>query len=292
MKKIIITALLTAMFAVAANAGKVVTDSIESKILGTTVKYNVYLPDGYGKTNEGVANAGLADMKYPCVYLLHGLYGTHVDWENAGQMSRVADELINSGEAKKMVIFMPCAGDKDVQNIHNGYFNVPGWAYEDFFFGEFIPAVEAKYNCIGDKAHRAIMGLSMGGGGSTSYAQRHSDMFSSCYAMSAWLHNEDVKIKQGEKNLLLYTQKSVHDLSCTEYVKNADENTKNALRSVAWFFDCGDDDFLLALSVEIHSLMSKAGIKNELRVRDGIHNWEYWHNALRLALPFASRNFR
>lgn len=55
------------------------------------------------------------------------------------------------------------------------------------------------------------------------------------------------------------------------------------LRSVAWFFDCGDDDHLLPLSCEIHSLMSKAGIKNELRVRDGIHNWEYWHNALRLS---------
>lgn len=292
MKKIIATTLLAVVFAVAANAGKVVTDSIESKILGTTVKYNVYLPDGYGKSVEGVANAGLADMKYPCTYLLHGLYGMHEDWEKTGQMSRVADELMRSGEVCKMVIFMPCAGDNDIHNVHNGYFNVPGWAYEDFFFNEFIPTVEAKYNCIGDKAHRAIMGLSMGGGGSTSYAQRHSDMFSSCYAMSAWLHNDDVTVSPDEKDFFLLTQKSVHDLSCIEFVKNADDSTLAALRSVAWFFDCGDDDFLLPLSCEIHSLMSKAGIKNELRVRDGIHNWEYWHNALRLSLPFASRNFR
>ena len=32
-------------------------------------------------------------------------------------------------------------------------------------------------------------------------------------------------------------------------------------------------------------------IKAELRIRNGVHNWEYWHTALRMALPFASRNF-
>jgi len=37
--------------------------------------------------------------------------------------------------------------------------------------------------------------------------------------------------------------------------------------------------------------MRSARIHDELRVRNGTHNWEYWHTALRLALPFASRNF-
>lgn len=32
-------------------------------------------------------------------------------------------------------------------------------------------------------------------------------------------------------------------------------------------------------------------IKCEFRVRDGGHTQEYWHQALRMALPFASRNF-
>jgi len=32
-------------------------------------------------------------------------------------------------------------------------------------------------------------------------------------------------------------------------------------------------------------------VHSELRIRNGVHNWEYWHLALRLALPFASRNF-
>ena len=37
--------------------------------------------------------------------------------------------------------------------------------------------------------------------------------------------------------------------------------------------------------------MKRARVHDELRVRDGVHSWEYWHTALYTALPFASRNF-
>lgn len=265
-----------------ANAGKIITDSIPSKVLNTVVKYNVYLPDGFDKS----------DKCYPVVYLLHGLYGQYDNWQTMGNMKIVTDELITSGEAAQMVIIMPNAGDNDIHNIYNGYFNMPDWNYEDFFFQELIPQAEAKYRCISDKGHRAIMGLSMGGGGSTVYCQRHPEMFSSCYAMSAWLDEVSFTEKPEPVNdKFYYTQKSVHEMSAVAFVENADEATVAQLNSVRWFFDCGDDDYLLALSTKIHSLHKKAGINSELRVRNGVHNWEYWHTALRLSLPFASRNF-
>lgn len=285
MKRFFYLSLLLALVpALSARAGKVVTDSLQSKILGAQVKYNVYLPDGFDKSEQ----------LYPVVYLLHGLYGTYEDWEKTGRMKLVADELIASGEASQMVIIMPNAGHPDVRNEWNGYFNMPGWNYEDFFFQELIPTAEKKYRIVGDKGHRAIMGLSMGGGGSTVYSQRHPDMFSSCYAMSAWLDqdlgpnadNPDVK-----KDKFYYTCKAVREHSALDFIDNADETTLEALKGVKWFFDCGDDDPLVRLSFELHMKMKAKRIKDELRVRDGVHNWEYWHNALRLALPFASRNF-
>ena len=52
-----------------------------------------------------------------------------------------------------------------------------------------------------------------------------------------------------------------------------------------------DDDFLFDLNVQLHQLMRQKHIKSELRIRNGQHNWEYWHQAIRMALPFASRNF-
>lgn len=281
MKKLI-SVLLMLFAAYNAQSAKIVTDSIKSTILKTTQKYNIYLPNGFENSNK----------KYPVVYLLHGLSDDYRAWRDKGNMQLVADELIESGEAREMIIVMPGAGDHDTHNTHCGYFNVEGWNYEDYFFQEFIPQVEAKYRGIGDKGHRAIMGLSMGGGGSTVYCQRHPDMFSSCYAMSAWLDNETNNVGPGQKKDALYlTCESVTKHSTIKFVENADDAAKEKLRTVKWFFDCGDDDFLFDLSVKLHQTMRNAHIKDELRIRNGVHNWEYWHTALRMALPFASRNF-
>ena len=281
MKKLCLVLALT-LASLPLMAGKVVTDSLSSRVLGATVKYNVYLPDGFGE----------AETHYPVVYLLHGLSDDYTSWVQKGGMQTVTDELIRSGEARPMVIIMPNAGGEDVHKVWNGYFNMPGWNYEDFFFGEFLPAVEQKYKCGGSKGQRAVMGLSMGGGGSTVYSQRHPDMFSSCYAMSPWLDNkvDEVSPEQAKDKLYLVC-KSVNDHSALDFIDNADEATLEKLRTVAWFIDCGDDDFLLHLSTSLHMKMQAKHVHSELRVRNGVHNWEYWHLALRLSLPFASRNF-
>ena len=168
-----------------------------------------------------------------------------------------------------------------------------GWAYERFFFEEFLPAVEKEYRIKGDKASRAIAGLSMGGGGSTSYAQRHADMFCACYAMSALMHLDapQAQAPRDEKDKMWHLTKAVNKLSCVDYVANADDKAKEALRTVAWYVDCGDDDFLFECNMNLVLAMRKAGIPYQLRVRDGGHTWEYWHSALYDALPFVSRVF-
>ena len=256
-------------------------DTVESALLGGPVDVNVYLPAGFDAAS---------DAKYPVVYLLHGLYGTYKDWATTGHMKDVVDELIASGEIVPLVIIMPNAGDPDIHNNWNGYFNMPGHPYEDFFFQELIPAVEARYKAFGDNQHRAVMGLSMGGGGSTVYAQRHPDMFSSCYAMSAWLDNSEPRADMPKDKFYLVS-KSVREHSALDFIDKADEATIEKLRTVKWFFDCGDDDYLLDLSVSLYQKMRDRDPHSELRVRDGWHSWEYWHTALRLSLPFASRNF-
>ena len=84
---------------------------------------------------------------------------------------------------------------------------------------------------------------------------------------------------------------AVHRLSCVEYVQQADEARKEALRTVAWYVDCGDDDFLLDCNLDFIKALRAARIPYSLRVRDGGHTWEYWHSALYNALPFFSRTF-
>lgn len=265
-----------------AQAGRIITDSIKSNVLGATVKFNVYLPSGFEQSQD----------RLPVVYLLHGLTDTYTAWDQKGGMKDITDEIIEGGEAVPMVIIMPNAGGPDVNNIWNGYFNMPGWAYEDFFFQELIPTAESRYRGVGDKAHRAVMGLSMGGGGSVGYCQRHPDKFSSCYAMSPWLSSGSGRPgPNGEKTKMFYTMEAVKEHSALTFMDNADDAARQGLRSVAWFLDCGDDDMLLGDTFELYKRMRLAGIKAEFRVRNGVHNWEYWRASLRQSLPFASRNF-
>ncbi len=266
------------------NQSRTEVKTIHSNILGADRNYTVYLPAGYESQT---------DRSYPVLYLLHGMNGTNKDWADRGHLKDVMDQLSASGEVCDMIVISPDAGGNIGEGYWNGYFDMDGWAYERFFYEEFLPTVEKQYRIKADKAHRAIAGLSMGGGGSTSYAQRHADMFCACYAMSALMHlpAPQQAAPNGEKDKMWHLQSTANKYSCVEFVKSADEATKQALRTIAWYVDCGDDDFLFDCNMDFIAAMRKAGIPYQLRVRDGAHTWEYWHSALYDALPFVSRIF-
>ena len=110
--------------------------------------------------------------------------------------------------------------------------------------------------------------------------------------MSALMHlppaDED-GVKEGNRMALLVD--AVYRLSCVDYVVQADEARKKELRTVQWFVDCGDDDFLFDCNLDFYQAMRRVHIPCQLRVRDGGHTWEYWHSALYIALPWVSRQF-
>ncbi len=263
-------------------ANKVVTDSIYSNVLSTHRAYNVFLPKSF-ETQK--------DKKYPILYLLHGMLDTHQGWDGRGHLKDVMDQLLASGEACEMIIVTPNAGGNIFEGVWNGYFNMPGWSYEKFFFEEFMPYIESKYRAIGDKKHRAIAGLSMGGGGATKYALSNPDKFCAVYAMSALMTTENSNPNGDPNSKMQILTKSVIENSCVNFIKNADEKTKSDLRTVKWFVDCGDDDFLFDFNIEFVQAMRKAQIPVELRVRDGGHTWEYWNSALYTCLPYITRCF-
>lgn len=261
---------------------RVITDTLHSEILGADREFRVFIPQNYYNSEKN----------YPVLYLLHGLGGKHTDWADRGHLKDVMDQLAASGEACDMIVVMPNAGST-TEKAMDGYFNVEGWAYEDFFFKELIPYVEKTWRVQADKQHRALAGLSMGGGGTTKYAQHHPDMFCAAYAMSALMsipgQGAVMPQKPGDKVSILNA--SVIKNSCIDFVKNADDAVKENLRTVTWFVDCGDDDFLLDRNIEFVQAMKAAQVPVQFRVRDGGHTWEYWHSALYTALPFISRCF-
>lgn len=180
------------------------------------------------------------------------MHGDNNSWFRDQRARDVLDRNIFSGEAVEMVVVSPNAGGGDPAVYQNGYFNMPGWAYEDFFFNELMPYVEKRYRAGGSKKMRAVAGLSMGGGGTTGYAQHHPDKFCAAYAMSALMDIPKygaVPSKSPDDKIARLT-KSVQDNSCVRHVAEADETQREALRSVRWFVDCGDDDFLLDRNID------------------------------------------
>ncbi len=262
------------LFAQFPQMGRVEYKTMPSKILNEDREYSIYLPPGYEQN---------AERKYPILYLLHGGGGNHKNWPERGHVGDVANQLIASKEAAEMIIVCPEAG-KTFMN----YFNNPDWRYEDYFFEEMIPFIESYYRVIADKKHRAIAGLSMGGQGTVVYASHHPELFCAAYAMSGYLYAMDLPFINPDDEVMQKVQKLVDDNNCIKYLVNASEQKVEQMKTVAWFIDCGDDDFTFPLNMEYVAEMQNRQIPYQLRVRDGGHTWEYWHSALYIALPFIS----
>ena len=271
-------ALGVSSFAQWPETGKVEFKTMPSKILNENREYAIFLPAGYERNT---------DKSYPILYLLHGGGGSHKDWPARGHVADVANQLIASNEAVEMIIVCPEAG-KTFMN----YFNNPDWRYQDYFFEEMIPYIESNYRVIANKKHRAIAGLSMGGGGTVVYAASHPELFGAAYEMSGYLYAMDLPFIDSDDPVMQKVQKLIDDNNCVNIIKNADAPKVAALKTVNWFVDCGDDDFTFDLNMEFVAAMREKQIPYQLRVRDGGHTWEYWHSALYIALPFISNCFR
>jgi enterochelin esterase-like enzyme len=253
--------------------------SMQSKILKMDRKYAIYLPPDYETSQRS----------YPVLYLLHGYGDDQTGWVQFGEVLNIADAAIKSGKATAMIIVMP-----DANTGTPGYVNDAkgDWRYEDFFFQEFMPYIEKTYRIKPDKHYRAVAGLSMGGGGSFIYALHHPELFSSACPLSA---ATDVRIIDS-LNKFKYT-KGVTGKAREDYYKNYNtlsliENVpEDQKKAVRWYIDCGDDDFLYEGNCLVHIAMRQKEIPHEFRIRDGVHNWVYWRDALPVVLEYVSMAF-
>jgi enterochelin esterase-like enzyme len=283
--KNLITSLIGLLFfsTLFAQTGKVFDNlTMKSEILKMERKYALYLPPGY-ETSE---------RSYPVLYLLHGGGDDQTGWVQFGEVLSITDKAINDGTATPMIIVMP-----DANTGQKGYFNsVKGdFQYEDFFFEEFMPFIEKEYRIKGKKQYRAVAGLSMGGGGSFMYALHHPELFSSACPLSA--ATGPISLSEAESFLERYFTKNNTREQIEKYYKecsalNLIENMPvDKIKSVRWYIDCGDDDFLYEGNCLIHIAMRKKEIPHEFRTRDGGHTWTYWRSALPEVLHFVSQAF-
>src|SRR4051812_17647725 len=150
--------------------GKLDTIIYSSKTVGVNRKALVYTPPGFSKTK-----------KYPVLYLLHGIGGDEKEWLNGGHPEVILDNLYASDKIEPMIVVMPngraMKDDRAVGNIMAPD-KVQAFAtFEKDLLNDVIPFIEKKYPAIKDREHRAIAGLSMGGGQSLNFGLGNLDKF-------------------------------------------------------------------------------------------------------------------
>lgn len=272
----------------ARQSGKVMESrTLNSTILGKAVRYTIYLPADY-ETSE---------RYYPVVYLLHGYTDNDMGWLQFGEINRYADKAIAEGTIPPMIIVMPNADSSFYINSFDGK-----QRYEDFFITEFIPGIEKTYRIRSAKQFRGVAGLSMGGYGTLIYSLKHPDMFAAAAPLSAAVFDDStiVNMSQSGWNIPLgrvygTDLKGKQRLSSTWYensiLKIVEKKSAAELKKVRFWIDCGDDDFLIKGNCLLHIALTEKQVPHEFRVRDGVHDWNYWRSGIVDALQFIGKSF-
>jgi enterochelin esterase family protein len=162
----------------------------------------VYTPPGY--------DANLK-VRYPVLYLQHGGGEDERVWLEMGRTNVILDNLLATGKVKPMLVVMetsatgapdspggrpgmdgvppaggagrgrgaaPGAGTPGAPGAGRGPAGPPGGPYGQIMINDLIPWVDRHFRTLADKDHRAMAGLSMGGGQTATITMVNLDKFS------------------------------------------------------------------------------------------------------------------
>jgi enterochelin esterase family protein len=230
----------------------------------------VYLPPGYDAKRKD---------KYPVLYLNHGYSDAANGWVEAGQANLIFDSLLHDGKIKPMVVVMPL-GYGTMRIITAGWGKVGGliWEnqqlYADQLLHEIIPMAEANYNIARDRDHRAIAGLSMGGGHSIYTGLNHPETFAYVGAFSSAVTSPTLPLSAPGSPL---PTEAEYARGFTTIVPNAATQPPVKL----FWLSCGTEDSLITVN-RAFSTWAKTNIKGNIQTREtpGMHTWMVWRDDL------------
>jgi enterochelin esterase-like enzyme len=214
--------------------------------VGTRRKMQVYTPPAYS-----------VEKKYPVLYLLHGIGGDETEWERFAAPDILLDNLIADGKAVPMIVVMPNGrAEADDHSKNDVFRHAPAFAkFEDDLLKDVIPAIESRYSTAADREHRALAGLSMGGGQSLNFGLAHLDTF-------AWIGG---------------FSSAPNTKPPTQLIANPNE-AKQQIK-LLWL-SCGNKDGLITISQGVHAYLKEHDIPHVWNVDSNAHDATEWRNNL------------
>ena len=226
--------------------GKVETFTYASSVTNKRRTANVWLPPGYDKSH-----------RYPVLYLLHGIGGNQDEWRGYVRAQDVLDNLAAAGKIVPMIVVMPNgrALADDRAPPENKVFtpeNAAGFArFERDLLDSLVPAVDAAYPTLKDSAHRAIGGLSMGGGQALNFGLGHPEAFNWVAGFSPAPNTEAPAKLAGEA-----------------------AQAKGKLKLV--YLSCGNRDGLINVAQGVHRQLREQGVAHVWNVDGYGHDRDSW----------------
>jgi enterochelin esterase-like enzyme len=230
-----------------------------SKTIGANRWMDVYTPAGYS-----------ADKKYPVLILLHGIGGNEIhEWNRSGAAHVILDNLIASKKIVPMIVVFP-NGNASTNALRGGAqrrgpgnggdpaaLAGDGWGknFEGDLLNDQIPFIESHYSVYTDREHRAIAGLSMGGGQALDFGLSHLDTF-------AWVGGFS----------------SAPNTRSPEQLVPDPEQAKQSLK-LLWISG-GSKDGLLRISQNFHAYLKEKNVPHIWHVDDNGHDFHHWKNSL------------
>ncbi len=230
--------------------GKIDTLKYRSKTVGTLRRALIYTPPGFSK-----------NKKYPVLYLLHGIGGDEYEWLNNGKPQVILDNLYAENKLVPMIVVLPngrAAKDDSASGNIMAPDKVKAFAtFEQDLLNDLIPSVEKNYPVLKDREHRAIAGLSMGGGQTLNFGLGNLNKFAWIGAFS-----------------------SAPNTKMPEELVPDPAAAKKMLK-LLWI-SCGDQDNLMNFSARTHDYLQRNKVPHIFYVEPGMHDFKVWKNDLYL----------
>lgn len=251
--------------------GAVAAVTYYSKSLQKFRRMHVYTPPGY-ENGRG---------KFPVFYLLHGAGDCDEAWTSVGRAGFILDNLIAAGRVKPMVVVMPAGHTRPFGFGRGGTARPQTDEFVQDFLNDIMPTVEKSYRVYTDQKHRAIAGLSMGGGQTINIAIPHLEKFSYVGVYSSGIFGivprPGANADRPQGPSWEEEHRAVLD----------DPKLKKGLK--LFWFSTGKDDFLIGTTRATVEMFKKHGFQPVFLESPGAHTWINWRNYLS---EFAPQLFR
>ncbi len=210
-----------------------------------------------------------ANQKLPVIYLLHGGGGGFHDWSNYSDVAGYAE--------RGLILVMP----EGYSSYYTNSADHPQDRYEDYIVHDLIADVERRFHASNGRAHRAIIGVSMGGFGAVVLALKHPDLFIFAGGLSSAL---DVPSRPFSiKRVGQYRQhRSIFGAWGSQGRRASDPfvlvRSVDPAQSPYLFLTCGDQEGLLPTNHRFAAMLQARHFSYEFHTVAGGHDWNQWNH--------------